>query len=92
MLELRPLAEVGKDPAVGALLASRRRTGGLCRRRPTDLDAFRGLRELRDEGELEAAICVGVVSPEAPPELAAESDLTVDGPTGWLAILEGLAE
>ena len=48
----------------------------------TDLDAFRRLRELRDEGELETAVCVGVASPEAPPELAEESDLTVDGPGG----------
>ena len=32
------------------------------------------------------------LSPEAPPELAEESDLTVDGPDGWLAILESLAE
>ncbi|HEX7293528.1 MAG TPA: hypothetical protein VF259_03195, partial [Solirubrobacterales bacterium] len=58
----------------------------------TDLDAFRGLRELRAEGELRTALCVGVVSPEAPAALAAESDLTVDGPAGWLAILRSLAE
>ena len=30
----------------------------------TDLDAFRRLRELREEGELETAVCVGVVSDE----------------------------
>ena len=35
---------------------------------------------------------VGVLSAEAPPELAEESDLTVDGVDGWLAILEWLAE
>ena len=48
----------------------------------TDLDAFRRLRELREEGELSTAVCVGVLSPEAPPELAEESDLAVDGPDG----------
>ena len=58
----------------------------------TDLDAFRRLRELREEGELATAVCVGIVSPEAPPELPEESDLIVDGPEGWLAILEWLAE
>ena len=58
----------------------------------TDLDAFRRLRELREEGELEAAVCVGVVSAEGPPELAEESDLRVEGPEGWLALLEALAE
>lgn len=57
----------------------------------TDLDAFRRLRELRDNGSLETAICVGVTSPEAPTELARESDLTVDGPSGWLAVLDLLA-
>ena len=36
-------------------------------------------------------MCVGVVSAEAPPQLAEESDLTVEGPEGWLAILEWLA-
>ncbi len=95
VLELRPLAEVGKDRAVRALLSTapdRTRLAVYAGDDTTDLDAFRGLRELREEGELEVAICVGVVSPEAPQELAAESDLTVDGPAGWLAILEGLAE
>jgi trehalose 6-phosphate phosphatase len=122
VLELRPLAEVGKDVAVRALLSSfspgagttppsgatppkgaappRAATarpstgaGGQCDVAiyagddRTDLDAFRGLRELRDEGALKAAICVGIVSPEAPPDLAAQSD----GPAGWLAILEALA-
>ena len=58
----------------------------------TDLDAFRRLRELREAGELASAVCVGIVSPEAPVELAEESDLTVEGPAGWLAILEWLAE
>ena len=58
----------------------------------TDLDAFRRLRELRDDGSLETAICVGVTSPEAPTELAEKSDLTVDGPAGWLAVLDLLGE
>ncbi len=92
VLELRPLAEVGKDRAVRALLSTALSLAVYAGDDTTDLDAFRGLRELRDEGKLETAICVGVVSPEAPPELAAESDLTVDGPAGWLEILEELAE
>ena len=58
----------------------------------TDLDAFRRLRELRESGELETAVCVGVVSDEGPREIAEEADLTVDGPAGWLALLEALAE
>jgi hypothetical protein len=50
------------------------------------------LRELQEEGRLAAAVCVGVLSPEAPAELGEESDLQVPGLEGWLAILEWLAE
>jgi trehalose-6-phosphatase len=57
----------------------------------TDLDAFHRLRQLREQGELDTAICVGVVSAEGPAELPEESDLTVEGPGGWLAMLESLA-
>jgi trehalose 6-phosphate phosphatase len=92
VLELRPSTEVGKDAAVKALLATTEvRAAIYAGDDTTDLDAFRGLRERREEGGLEIAICVGVASPEAPPELAAHSDLLVDGPAGWLAILEDLA-
>jgi trehalose 6-phosphate phosphatase len=93
VLELRPLASIGKDAAVRALtLTSSASAAVYAGDDTTDLDAFRGLRELQDEGSLGAAICVGVVSPEAPPELAAESDLTVEGPAGWLSVLRELAE
>lgn len=93
VLELRPVGGGGKDSAVASLLA----TDGVDRAvyagdDRTDLDAFRRLRELREEGELGTAVCVGILSPEAPAELAEESDVTVDGPSGWLRILEWLAE
>jgi trehalose-phosphatase len=92
VLELRPLGGGGKDGAVASLLADRRLDratyAGDDR---TDLDAFRRLRELEEEGQLSAAVCVGVLSPEGPGELAEECSLTVDGLDGWLAILEWLA-
>ncbi len=93
VLELRPAGGGGKDAAVAALLAS----DGIAAATyagddRTDLDAFRRLRELEGEGELEAAVCVGVISDEGPSEIAAEADLTVDGPPGWLALLAALAE
>jgi trehalose 6-phosphate phosphatase len=56
----------------------------------TDLDAFRGLRSLVDSGELASALCVAVGSDEAPPGLAAEADLAVDGPNGVRELLEAL--
>jgi trehalose 6-phosphate phosphatase len=92
VLELRPVGGGGKDAAVAALLAADGVTAAIYAGDDrTDLDAFRRLRELREEGELETAVCVGVVSPEAPPGLAEEADLLVDGPAGWLAMLEALA-
>jgi trehalose 6-phosphate phosphatase len=92
VLELRPVGGGGKDAAVASLLAAE----GLDRAvyagdDRTDLDAFRRLAELRDAGELSAAVRVGVLSAEGPGEIAEEADLTVAGPEGWLAILEWLA-
>jgi trehalose 6-phosphate phosphatase len=93
VLELRPVGGGGKDAAVAALLAADGVAAGVYAGDDrTDLDAFRRLRELREAGELEAAICIGVLSAEGPSELEEESDLTVEGPEGWLEILKTLAE
>jgi trehalose 6-phosphate phosphatase len=92
VLELRPAGGGGKEAAVGAMLAEDGVTaaiyGGDDR---TDVDAFRRLHDLRERGQLQSAICVGVSSAEAPSELAEIADLTVDGPAGWLAVLRALA-
>jgi trehalose 6-phosphate phosphatase len=91
VLELRPPGG-GKDAAVTSLLDGRGlRAAVYAGDDRTDLDAFRRLRELREQGELETAVCVGIASPEGPPELPDEADLTVNGLAGWLAILESLA-
>ncbi len=93
VLELRPTGGGGKDAAVASLLAEdgvdRAVYAGDDR---TDVDAFRRLGELRDAGELIAAVRVGVLSAEGPPEIAEESDITVEDPAGWLEILTWLAE
>jgi HAD superfamily hydrolase (TIGR01484 family) len=93
VLEVRPVGGGGKDAAVSALLAA----GGLDRAvyagdDVTDVDAFRRLGELRDAGELAAAVRVGVLSHEGPAEIAAQADVTVPDPAGWLKILTWLAE
>jgi len=93
VLELRPIGGGGKDAAVSALLAA----DGLDRAvyagdDRTDVDAFRRLGELREAGELLAAVRVGVLSAEGPAEIAAQSDVTVADPAGWLEILTWLAE
>jgi trehalose 6-phosphate phosphatase len=93
VLELRPVGGGGKGAAVASILAEdgvdRVVYAGDDR---TDVDAFRRLAELRDAGELVAAVCVGVLSAEGPPEVAEEADVTVEGPAGWLEILAWLAE
>lgn len=93
VLELRPAGGGGKDAAATALLAASEVTmAAYAGDDRTDLDAFRRLRELRQAGELEVAVCVGVVSDEGPAEIRREADLTVAGPPGWLGMLEALAE
>jgi trehalose 6-phosphate phosphatase len=93
VLELRPVGGGGKDAAVASLLAG----DGLDRvvyagDDRTDVDAFRRLGELREAGELVAAVRVGVLSAEGPPEIAEEADVTVEDPAGWLEMLAWLAE
>jgi trehalose 6-phosphate phosphatase len=101
VLEIRPNLAINKGIAVGALIASSSAAtntaagsidaalyGGDDR---TDLDAFTALRTLREDGALSAAVCIGVVSDESPPEIAREADLAVSGPDGFVTVLESLA-
>jgi trehalose 6-phosphate phosphatase len=93
VLELRPVGGGGKGAAIASILAE----DGIDRvvyagDDRTDVDAFRRLVELREAGELVAAVCVGVLSAEGPPEVAEEADVTVEGPAGWLEMLRWLAE
>jgi len=56
----------------------------------TDLDAFRGLRELVDEGHLSRAVLVGVSSEETPADIEREADLLVEGTEGVASLLQAL--
>ena len=56
----------------------------------TDVDAFRGLRELVEQGRLITPSAVGVRSEETPGELEAAADLLVDGPRGVRQLLSAL--
>jgi trehalose 6-phosphate phosphatase len=91
VLEVRPPVVMDKGRGITALL----------RRAPvaaalyvgddtTDLDAFRALRALVQSGDMQHAVCVAVESEEAPPELASDADLVVDGTGGVRALLEAL--
>ena len=56
----------------------------------TDLDGFAALRGLAEEGQLEAAVTVGVRSDEGPREIVDEADLAVDGIGGMQQVLAEL--
>jgi trehalose 6-phosphate phosphatase len=92
VLELRPVAGIDKGAAVTRLLrdaeVGRAMYGG---DDVTDLDAFRALRWMRSSNRLDAAICVGVGSDEAPPGLGEQADLVVDGTDEFVDLLRSLA-
>jgi trehalose 6-phosphate phosphatase len=91
VLEVRPPVALDKGIGIAMLLrGSPARAALYVGDDNTDLDAFRGLRDLAQSGTLESALCVAVDSDEAPPELARESDLTLDGPSGVRELLEAL--
>jgi trehalose 6-phosphate phosphatase len=91
VLEVRPLASVHKGIAVRRLVEEAQVAGAMFGGDDrTDLDAFAALRDLRHAGKLEHAICVGVASAEAPPEIEHRADVMVAGPPAFLELLAGL--
>ncbi len=56
----------------------------------TDLDAFRELEKLREEGALKEILRVGVASEEGPPEITSEADIVVEGVEGVGEVLQAL--
>jgi len=91
VLEIRPPVELDKGLGVAALLRDQPVSAAVyVGDDTTDLDAFRGLRERVQAGELARAVCVAVGSDETPPELALEADLLLDGAGGVRELLEAL--
>ena len=56
----------------------------------TDLDAFRALTQLKEEGKIDHAIRVGVRSDEGPTQITQEADVVVDGTEGVQRLLASL--
>ncbi len=91
VLEVRPPVVLDKGLGIATLLRGGDATAAVyVGDDTTDLDAFRGLRSQVEAGTLTSALCVAVGSDEAPPDLAKEADLTVDGPAGVRELLEAL--
>ncbi|MGX6447329.1 trehalose-phosphatase [Patulibacter sp. S7RM1-6] len=91
VLELRPPVAFDKGVAVRWLLGDGALDGGLFAGDDrTDVDGFRGLRELRDAGTIERAVCVAAVDEESPAAVADAADATVAGPDGVRELLAAL--
>ena len=91
VLEVRPPVPVDKGQAVRSLCERARPAVALyAGDDATDLDAFDTLRAMKDEGLLEAVICVGVRSEEGPAAIVERADLAVDGVEGVVSVLEAL--
>jgi trehalose 6-phosphate phosphatase len=91
VLEIRPPVRIDKGAGVVELLRDKDVAAAMyVGDDTTDLDAFRGLTELVDEGKLRTAVRVGVRSGEQPSALEAEADAMVDGTSGVRHLLRAL--
>jgi trehalose 6-phosphate phosphatase len=93
VLEIRPPVPIDKGQAVRELVTrSRPQVALFGGDDVTDLDAFSALDALVADGELKAAVRVGVESEEGPREIIERADLVVDGVSGFTQVLSTLAE
>lgn len=91
VVEARPPVHVNKGTAVRQLVEEYEPPRALfLGDDTTDLDAFRALETLRDEGVVEEILRIGVASVEGPPGITSEADLVVDGVEGVGTALRAL--
>lgn len=93
VVEARPPIQADKGTAVRALVEEYHpKKAMFLGDDTTDLDAFRELAALREEGTLEEILRVGVRSDEGPPEIVTEADIVVEGVQGVGGVLRALVE
>ena len=91
VMEARPPVRIDKGAGISSLLARREYGAALYAGDDvTDLDAFRALRRMQQEGALKRAVCVGVRSEDGPEAIRQEADLLVDGTEGMQELLAAL--
>jgi trehalose 6-phosphate phosphatase len=91
VVEARPPSQADKGTAVRTLVEGYAPERALfIGDDTTDLDAFRELVALREEGTLREILRVGVASEEGPPEITSEADIVVDGVEGVSEVLRAL--
>jgi trehalose 6-phosphate phosphatase len=89
VLEVRPPVKFDKGAAIASFLRDTDVALALYAGDDvTDLDAFRTLGELVEDGRLTYAVRVGVNSDEGPEEIARQADIVVDGTDGMRELLE----
>jgi len=77
VVEVRPPVKIDKGTTVERLIRQRKIKGAIYLGDDrTDIDAFRALRRLTEAGVCQG-IAIAVLSPETPPELAAEADIAL---------------
>jgi trehalose 6-phosphate phosphatase len=92
VVEARPPIRADKGTAVRTLVEEYRpKKAMFLGDDTTDLDAFRELEKLREEGKLQEILRIGVVSEEGPPEIETEADIVADGVDGVEEVLGQLA-
>jgi trehalose 6-phosphate phosphatase len=91
VLEIRPPVRIDKGAGIVNLLRDTELAAAVyVGDDVTDLDAFRGLTELREAGRLAYALRVGVRSDESPSALQEEADVLVEGTDGVRELLRAL--
>jgi trehalose 6-phosphate phosphatase len=91
VLEVRPPVQIDKGAGIASFLEGTDVDAVLyVGDDATDLDAFRGLGELLEQGKVRHAIRVGVSSDEGPSEITEQADIVVDGTAGVQAVLAAL--
>ena len=91
VVEARPPIRADKGTAVRTLVEEYRPEKAMfIGDDTTDLDAFRELERLREEGRLRETLRVGVGSEGGPQEIETEADIVVDGVEGVGGVLKAL--
>ena len=91
VLEVRPPVRIDKGAGIASFLDGSDISAAMyVGDDATDLDAFRMLSQLVDEGRLAHAVKVGVRSEEGPQEIVSEADLVLEGTDGVLELLTAL--
>ena len=91
VLEVRPPVRFDKGAGITAFLAEFELDNVLYAGDDvTDVDAFRAIAKLAQDGRIARAVRVGVSSDETPPEIEGEADHTVQGTAGVSDVLAAL--